>query len=415
MKKIKRIVAIILAVFTLMSTLCLSSCSSGNAEYEVKVVDGQGNACAEGVIVKFLQDGAQVAMQPVDKDGTVKKELAKGDYNVELVFTDSSINGYFDKESAVLSADDTKIEIILMNGVNGEPSTLYAKSPVTGENKDYHAYDVGVGSTYVSLEANERNYFLFVPKESGTYRFSVDNKDNGIGYYGAPHFVQSVSAADVKDNSFTISVSNSNIGGDGGGTSTFVIGVDGGETASDCILSIVRIGDAEHSIADEPWTEYNTTCEITPFTLDLATDESLTYVNIEGKTDDYVFVKNESDGYYHLGAEDGPIIYVHLGKGAPFVSLQTVIMGDGHAGGAPIRKYFFDEDNNFIKKEDYTDILTSYFENMDEKLYIYPLNDDLIYIIKNGCEGWWTESSPDYIFDGCNSEIGWMFACCYVG
>lgn len=414
MKNYKKIVALTLAVLMLMSAMLLNSCSGGNAEYEVKVVDGQGNACIEGVIVKFLQNGSQVAMQPVDGNGFVKKELPKGDYTVELVFTDSSVNGYYDKESAVLSADKTSVEIVLMNGVSNESTLLYAMSPVSGENKDYEAYNIDVGSTYVSLDANERNYFLFVPTESGTYKFSVDNKENKIGYYGAPHFVQSASAADVVDNSFTVSVSKSNIGGDGGGTSTFVIGIDGVDKESNCVLSVVRIGEAEYSISEEPWTEYNTTCEIKPFSLELEAGKSLTYVNIEGKTEDYNFVKSDVDGYYHLGTEDGPVIYVHLGEGAPHISLQTVIMGDGLAGGASIRRYFFDENEKFVKKEDYTDILVTYFDNMDPDLYIYPLNDDLIYIIKNGCEGWWTESSPDYIFDDCNSEIGWMFACCYV-
>ncbi len=414
MKNYKKIAALMLAVVMLMSTVLLSSCSGGDAEYQVKVVDGQGNACTEGVIVKFIQNGSQVAMQPIDKEGIVKKEMPKGDYTVELVFTDSSINGYYDKESAVLSADKTSAEIVLMNGVSGEPTALYAKSPISGENKDYDAYFVNAGSTYVSVEATERNYFLFVPKESGTYKFSVDNNDIKLGYYGAPHFVQSTSAVDVVDNSFSISVSNSNIGAEGGGTSTFVIGLDGLDESTNCVLSIVRTGDAEHSISDEPWTEYKTTCDIKPFSLELEDGKKLTYVNIEGKTEDYKFVKSDADGYYHLGTADGPVIYVHLGEGAPFVSLQTVIMGDGLAGGAPIRKYFFDDNEKFVKKEDYTDILTTYFDNMDPDLYIYPLNDDLIYIIKNGCEGWWTESSPDYIFDDCNSEIGWMFACCYV-
>ncbi|MBQ2927982.1 MAG: hypothetical protein IJD98_05350, partial [Oscillospiraceae bacterium] len=79
------------------------------------------------------------------------------------------------------------------------------------------------------------------------------------------------------------------------------------------------------------------------------------------------------------------------------------------------REYFYDESGNFIKKEDYTDILADYFENMDEEWGVYPLTDDLIYIIKNGCHGWWEADDPDFIFDGCNPELGWMFACCWVG
>ena len=124
---------------------------------------------------------------------------------------------------------------------------------------------------------------------------------------------------------------------------------------------------------------------------------------------------NEADGYYHLDSADGPVIHVHLAKGAPYAALQTVIQGDGPMGGAPIRKYFYDESGNFVKKEDYTDILVDYFENMDQDLGIYPLNDDLIYIIKNGCDSWWDSESPDFIFDDANPELGWMFACCWVG
>ena len=287
MKNIKKISAFLLACVMLLSAVALSGCNGGgNATYEVKVVDAQGNACTEGVIVKFIQDGAQIAMQPVNNEGVVTKELAKGDYSVELVFTDDSLSGYYDEESAVLSADTTSVEIVLMNGISGDPVDLYATSPITGESKDYKAYYVHTGSTYVSVEATERNYFLFIPEEAGTYKISVDNNDMKIGYYGAPHFVQSISAVDVVDNTITFSVSKSNIGTEGGGTSTYVIGVDGISENANCVLSIIRTGDPEQSIADEPWTEYNTVCEIKPFSLTLAEGESLTYVNIQGKTDD---------------------------------------------------------------------------------------------------------------------------------
>jgi len=95
--------------------------------------------------------------------------------------------------------------------------------------------------------------------------------------------------------------------------------------------------------------------------------------------------------------------------------LQTVIQGDGAMGGAPIRKYFYDEAGEFVKKEDYTDILMDYFENMDSDLGVYPLTDDLIYIIQNGCGSWWDSESPDFIFEDSNPDLAWMFACCWVG
>ena len=66
MKNFRKVSAFLLALLMLVSSVLLNSCDGGNAEYEVKVVDAQGNACTEGVIVKFLQNGTQVAMQPVD-------------------------------------------------------------------------------------------------------------------------------------------------------------------------------------------------------------------------------------------------------------------------------------------------------------------------------------------------------------
>ena len=137
-------------------------------------------------------------------------------------------------------------------------------------------------------------------------------------------------------------------------------------------------------------------------------------MDIKGTTEANQVVYNETDGYYHYGTADGPVVYMHLGKKAPYVSLQTVIQGDGPMGGAPIRRYFFDENGDFIKREDYSEILTKYFENMDQNLGVYPLTQDLIYILQNGCCGWWDAESPDYILEGCNPEIGWMFALCYL-
>lgn len=410
MRKIIKTMALLLVMAVL---LMLTACGS-EATYQVKVTDAQGNPYTSGVIVKFMQDGKQAGMQPVNAEGVSQKTLPKGDYTVELVFTNEDLSGYYDESKAVLSAKQTTLEIVLMNGVTGEGKQLYATSPITGEHKEYTAYSVSAGSTYVTLEAKERNYFLFTPIEAGTYKFSVDNNAFAIGYYGAPHFVQGISAAEVTDNTFTISVSKSMIGDGLSGTSAYVIGVDGGEEDSGCGLTVARIGEPEWNMADEPWTDYQTTHTPTPFTLKLQAGQELAYVDITGATADTKVVLNEADGTYHYGTADGPQVYIHLGKGAPYVSLQMVIEGDGAAGGAPIREYFFDDEGKFIKKEDYTNILSDYFANMDPDLKIYPLNSDLVYIIQNGCNGWWTESDPDFIFEGCNPELGWMFALCYV-
>ena len=413
---IKRMFALLLA-----AALCaglLAACSGGEAAnekltYSVKVVDGQGVPYTTGVVVKFMQGDTQVAMQLVNESGVAEKVLPKGDYTLELVFTDESISGYFDPAQAVLTADKPSVEIALVNSTGENTMEIFATSPITGEGKNYTAYYVTEGSTRISVEAKERNYFIFAPTRAGTYSISVDSADLKLGYYGSPFFVQSQSAEEITDNTFTTSISESMIGDGNAGSVSLVLGVDGVEDARESVLTITRTGDPVRGVSDEPWTPYITSHTPAPFTLDLG-DKELTYVDITGDTEANQVVFNDADGFYHFGATDGPVVYMHLGKKAPYVSLQTVILGDGPMGGAPIRKYFYDADGNFQKKEDYTNILTTYFENMDPELGVYPLTADLVYIIQNGCSGWWTESSPDFVFEGCNPEIGWMYALCYI-
>ena len=406
----RKIKAFLLAVAVLLCTALLYACgTSGDAAYEVKVLTAEGTPAA-GVIVKFMQNGVQAAMQPVDNTGVAKKTLAKGDYTLELVFTETNTTGYCDPAEAILSASKTATTVTVYSRLAGEGVDLVA------DGKDYKAYHVGVGGTYVDVAKQTRNYFLFVPTEAGTYQISV-NKDLTLGYYGSPFYVQAASAAEVKDNAFIVSVSPSMIGTDGTGTTTYVVGIDGGDSDTGCLLSIVRTGDPAWSVENEPWTEYKTTHTPAKFTLEQG-GKKLTYVDIKGATADNQVIYNEADGYYHFGTADGPVVYINLGKEAPNVSLQIMIQGDGPMGGAPLRKYFWSSDEHnkesFVKREDYTNIMVSYFDNMDENLGVYPLTQDLVYIIQNACTGWWTSTSPDYILEGCNPELGWMFALCYL-
>ena len=412
MKAIKTVLAAALALAMLLALCACGEDSKKDSQpdikdvttatYQVKVLDGQGKPFTGGVVVKFLKNGEQVAMQKPDDNGVATKELEKGDYTVELMFTDSSQTASYDTASAVLSAEKTTLELTLINELGDKAEEI----AVGGET--FTAYMVNAGSTAVPVKASVRNYFIFAPTEAGTYDFRVNNAEIKLGYYGGTHFVQSQSAVDVIDNVVTLSISASSLGGN------YVIGLDGLEADTDAVLSIIRTGDPTITISDMPWTEYKTTHTPAPYTLDLG-GKSLKYVDIKGSTADNKVVYNDTDGYYHYGTADGPIVLVHLGKGAPYVSLQTVIEGDGLGGGAPIREYFFDADGNFLKKEDYTEILHKYFENMDQKTGVYPLTKDLEYIIKNGCHGWWEKDDPDFIFTDCNPEIGWMFALCYVG
>lgn len=426
--KMKKILVSIIAATLMCGVMILGGCggkdvpTSGNTEvsdqpvidengqiaYQVAVKDALGNVYGSGVIVQFLQDGKQVAMQVCDENGVATKSLDPGDYTVQLMFTDSGDNYRYDDADMTLSATKAKLDVTLVYSLATEAEVLY----VDGSEKS--AYAVSVGCTYVELTNGERNYFLFRPTEAGTYEFTVTDAASGtIGYYGAPHFVQTVSAAEVVDNKFTISIEPGSIG-EGGGA-TFVIGVDA--TADNGIVAIERIGDAEYSVSNEPWSAYATTATLAPFKLDAGA--KVNDFDIKASTDKYNLVYNEADGFYHLDSADGPLVVVHLTTNPSYIDCYKTITEKTRVG-----KYFYDEAGNFLKKESYNECLMEYIANVDNQQGVYPLTKDLQYIIQNhgDHQGWWDTEGHNYLFVdesgtnivGVNPDIAWLFMCGYI-
>lgn len=418
----KKIITILLAV--LMFGSLLAACGTEQnpeepeqpetpAGYSVQVVDALGNPCTEGVIIRFMQGGQQVSMQTVGADGVAAKELPDGEYTVELKFTDTDSLYHYDA-NITLTAENKSAKVVLSHALPEEPSyTLYAQGKETG------AYHVGLGCTYVKLTAGQRNYFLFTPTEAGKYMFSLIGSADTLGYYGAPHFVQEVSAAELvnEDGSFYMNVKSGMVGTGNTGTTVIVLGIDA--TVEDTILAIQRVGDPDWSVEDEPWHTYTSTIALQPYTHDK--NAKLGEFDLTASTGTYTLVLG-SDNYYHLNTADGPLVLVRLGKnsgGSKYLSdFQTILEYSG------VSKYFFDENGEFVKKEDYSQCLMEYFNYMDEDTGLYPLTEDLKYIIqmRGDHSGWFTPDGALYLFvdqngnkvPGINSEIAWLFMCCYI-
>lgn len=425
MKLIKKFGALFMAAALMCSTMILGGCSSdtdedsnvdanGEVEYKVSAKDALGNAYTSGVIAKFLQNGEQVAMQVCDENGVATKKLTAGDYDVELSFTDGDDAYHYIKDGLKVTADKNELEVVVAYAVNTEESrTLFV------DTKEYDSYALSDGCTYVELSADDRNYFLYTPTQAGTYKISIVEGSNvELGYYGAPHYVQSVSAAEVTDNAFTVSISASMIGTGDTGTTVLVVGVDATDASTEnCVIAVERIGDAEHTISDEPWTVYETTATLSKYTLPAGA--SLSKFDIKAASDTYNLVYNETDGYYHLDSADGPLVLVYLTKDNEYVSCyKTILENTG------VNKYFYDEDGEFVKKENYTDCLLEYIEYVDEAEGVYPLTEDLKYIIQQAGEhsGWYNADGNSFIFKDnngvndktINTEIAWLFMCCYI-
>ncbi len=383
---------------------------SKTADYTVTVLDAKGDPYTEGVIVRFLQGGEQISMQVVDGNGQVTKNMDRGEYTVELMFTNSDVEYAYDKTNLTLTADKTALEISLAYAVAGEAESLYFQDTTQS------AYYVDVCCTQVPLSAGGRSYFLFAPTQPGTYEFKAIGDVTGFGCYGTPFYVQEFSIFEVTDNTFIASVTADMIGTGGGGSTVYVIGIDS-DSAESCVLSIERTGEPQWTPEQEPYLVYETTVELKPYTL--PKKASLLDFDLTAATDAYTLVLNEEDGFYHLNDANGPLVLMKLGVDNKYMTCyKTVLTKTG------VRKYFYNEDGSFLRREKYDDCLREYFEFMDEKNGVYPLTEDLKYILQNhgGYNGWWDLTSETSIFQdnngepipGINAEIAWLFMCAYI-
>lgn len=419
----KRMKALLLSIMMLCSLVLMTACggsessaegptenASGEIDYKVTVVDAQGTPFTSGVIIRFLKGDEQMAMQPVDATGSAAKTMAKGEYTVELMFTGNEDEYYYNKEGLTLTAEAPELTVTLTYNMSQEAVKL------TAQGKEINAFPVTDGSTRVTLVPGERNYFLYTPTQAGSYAFSSDNAGAIIGYYGAPHFVQENSAAEVVDNTFTQSIRATMIGSADTGSAVIVIGIDADANTDSCTLSIIRTGDPEWSVEDEPWTVYEPTVELKAYTLSAG-----------AKTQDFDLTADSSkynlvlgsDGYYHLDSEDGALVLVYLTKDPRYLPcFKNILDRSG------VSKYFYDDNGEFVKKETYDQCLLSYIACADENSGLYPLTEDLKYIIQQRGEysGWWDISGQNYLFvdenrvpeTDINSDIAWLFMCCYI-
>ena len=415
MKTYRLLVLLLVALFLLASCGDATETSSsavsqaGDVMYSVAVKDALGNLFAPDMVVQFLQNGTRIAIQPCNEDGVAEKTLPAGEYVVTPVFTQNEDRYHYDQNVTVTAENPSAVLV-----VTEKPTEL---SILTVRENEYDAYTVGTGCTYLELTPGVRNYYLFCPAEAGNYEFSLlDGTTATIGYYGAPHYVQEFSAVEVTENTFTISVRASMISAGDGGTVVYVLGVDAPADVSSCIMLIRRIGDPVKTIEDEPWIIYESTVDIAPYTLPEGT--KLTDFDLFSSTDAYTLVYNESDGFYHMDTADGPLVYIRLTKDSDYMDSYETILE--HTG---VNKYFFDENGNFVKKEAYGQCLLEYIACVDSATGVYPLTEDLRYIVTMHGEhqGWWDEDSALYLFvdmdgesiPGINIELAWLLMCCY--
>lgn len=363
--------------------------------YTVNVVDYNGNGLS-GVTAVFKKNGAAIGTATSDSNGKVSIQLEKADYEITL-----ALDGYkYDSSVAKVTSGQTSVTITMAKTTTKTEEVYFDEDG---------AYYVESGSQFVTITNSDKNnegsngYFLFEPKRTGKYKIELSDPKALISYWGGSTHYVNESTYDVEHTNTSLTINVVEVG------PTYVIGV---KNTSECIMTVTRTGKA---VTEMAWTDYAGKDKVSAYT---CPSGELTYVDITKSSNDYKLVKG-SDGYYHLGSADGPVMLVHLGAGAPYIALSDVI-GLSGTGGSNFGKYFYNSNGTLQKKENYTSLLATYINNMDQNKMVYPLTDDLIYILKNGGEfrGWWASSGYGNVIyaakPNLNSEIAWMWACCYI-
>lgn len=428
----KHIRALMLCLLMVISLFSMAACKqdegdgdstpSGNLVYQVTVVNGVGKPYTSGMIVTFTGADGKEYLATVNASGVASKELAAGDYSVKVASTDSA-ELYFDS-AAQVTAKAPKMELQVAYKMGEKFETIFAESVTMEGQLSYDAYNVNVGSTYVSVNSEDRNYFLFSPTEAGKYEFSVSGNSAEVGIYGASiHYIMSSSTYEVVDGKVSVNINASMIGSGAAGTTILVIGLDAKEGTDGCVLNINRVGDTDWTVEQEPWFTYQAKEKIEKFTL--AQGIKLKEFDLTAASDAYQLVYNDQDGYYHLNAADGPLVYAQLGEAVYGISLMTmvgeIVYGeDGtlmQTGTAPFRYMYSNGPDDFFK-EDYTDVLREYVTARDKATGVYPLTEDLYYMLPLGVEqiGWCRSDTANYLFgteENVNNDIAWMFLLMY--
>ena len=123
-----------------------------------------------------------------------------------------------------------------------------------------------------------------------------------------------------------------------------------------------------------------------------------------------------SDGFYHLGSANGPVLYANLSNDA-FDLLQAFYSGYGaltmrgkytdHNG----KDYFYD----FLKA---MQVYANVLYNSDYDNCLYPVSEDLMIFLKSfgGYQGWYDpiQSSFEAILGEHNEDSAWMVTCVTV-
>lgn len=366
--------------------------------YTVTVIGSDGNP-RQGAMVVILKNGEAIVTSPTLADGTLTAELEVGEYEVKLL---NLLGEAYRTEGCVLTPESTALTISLCGlPTAGEEIFAYSASA-----DDYIAYDakrVVEGRTMVTLSTDDMTYYLFVSSRGGTFKLSMD-KDLpvSIGYFGSTSYVMTESVATEQDNAICVDVYDDMVF-----NYAFVIGIRAEDASlKECELTIEYVSERETTEHDLPWNDLMPDHELPKYTMGAGT-----VTNFAVDSAEIVLVYSESDGYYHVGSESGPVVLVNLNNNSKYMDALTTVCSNMRLG-----VYVYDEDGKLVSKDSYNELIWAYNEVADGGYY--PLDDTLLDMLKTVGDymGWYDPASPMYLFEGVALEPAnaYLFACVYL-
>ena len=354
-------------------TLKKESATATKVTYTVTVVDYKGRTSViKNVNVQFKLGDAVVEEVKIDSKGKATVSLNPGTYTA--VVADAT----YGSGTVTLTAAAPNAELMAAKRTS-DTQTL----------GDVTATVIKVGATYVNINPNGDNYFIFTPSKSAKYRIKTNDSNAKIAFCGSTE--HAILSPVYGGNAYEWNVLEDQIG-----HVVCLVSVTG---TTDGIILVENLGAADKPIQ---YTEYTGSGDPADFTLS-GTSGSKHQVDITASSFDIVY--NETDGYYHKGSANGPIVYVTLGSSAQYISMKDLVDKTGLKSAS--------------KKEDYTPLMLKYVNAMDETTGVYPLTEDLKYMFQNAGEekGWWDKNTTTgvYLFGDktVNTAIAWMFECVY--
>lgn len=417
-----------LAFFSLFILLALTLCAAigcstneppapeppapTTATYSVTLLDGNGNQM-NGVIVKVLKGDAELNMIAY-KGETVTFEADIDTYTLSLDLSQLAETYTYDTALCTLTPDSPSTTIRLLQKSTVSES-VFVGDPIA---KDYNAQLIGVGAYALDLTPGDYTFLIFKPDAPAVYSVTYECAGAEIGYHGSTFFVQGRDIADGSDdvqhieNGLSIKFYASNIGSD------LVFSIRS-EAAATAILRIQITGAPPIRLEDRPWT---------PFTEDAAKVQqhlNVPKVGTWNKVDltDLTLnaVLNETDGFYHLGTANGPILFIDLTSDTPYINSVQTICANQRMG-----IYVYDDAENVIEKRSYNELFHQYGMPTDTSApeggaIRVPLTEKLAAAIREFGEKseWWKAGSEKNLFTReiadavYNQSFAWLLFCGY--